>query len=292
MVDASCAICDGTHIKRLARKGQFGDPAYVVICLDDGFVYLSPRWDADGYSAYYAQEFDTEYRVETGDDLSNPCYDLVVERVSKFIGEAPNRALSIGAGKGSVLRLLETKYSGLSCSAIEPSSECRNHLSEVRGFQVLSDDVEGKWDEKCRGEFDIIILRHVLEHLLDPLATLEKIRLSLTKSGCAYIAVPNMMSPNGSLKNYFFRAPHVSYFSPPTLEVLLGRSGLQILEIKEVESELWCVVGVGEVELENNISQNHAIHQLRVIRRHARKQFFPDFIARARSFIARLIGRE
>ena len=75
----------------------------------------------------------------------------------------------------------------------------------------MSDSINSEWQKGNEKKFDIIIVRHVLEHLLDPLNSLKKVRETLTHSGVAYIAVP-MMSPKGARRYYF-----QSYFSKPTL---------------------------------------------------------------------------
>ena len=82
-------------------------------------------------------------------------------------------------------------------------------------------------------------MRHVLEHLLNPLKALKKVESVLVDNGKIYIAVPNMSKPKGKLKKYWFRIVHVSYFSINSLIILTQKAGLKPLEINEIDSELY-----------------------------------------------------
>ncbi len=286
---AHCDICGEDNVRKISKKGQFNEEVNVVLCKNDGFVYLSPRWDEEGYKQYYSQKYSAIFpQFDNQEDLIEEPYKRVVSRISPHLKNTPSNVLSIGAGKGCVLRLLKRKFENIGCSAIEPSEECRKYLSENFGYSILADDIGSNWEDGLEDFFDIIVMRHVLEHLLNPIDSLKKVRNSLNDSGIAYIAVPDMMSPKGSLKRYFFRAPHVSYFSKSTLSYFLNKACLEIIEIKEQDGELWCVVKPGDEDKTKTIPSDNFSIQLNLIRKYKKSQRIPEF----KSFIARLIGRE
>ena len=173
-------MCGHSDVTRLSSRGQYNDPANAVLCTHDGFVYLSPRMDAAGYAAYYAQSYEEEYRVEQGDAAIRPVYGLVVDRLAPHLSDAPTTALSVGAGLGSILHLLKDRHPTLACAAIEPTPGAQRHLREVKGFDVVAGDIESDWDVGREGHYDVIIMRHVLEHLLDIKSALDRIRTSLS----------------------------------------------------------------------------------------------------------------
>ena len=72
------------------------------------------------------------------------------------------------------------------------------------------------------GEFDLIILSHIVEHFLDPVGEVRKITDHLSASGVLYIEVPNadLFCPGG-LQN-----AHTYFFSPRTLAHYMGGAGL------------------------------------------------------------------
>ena len=290
MIEVSCPMCGRSDVVRLSSRGQYNDPANVVLCQHDGFVYLSPRMDAAGYADYYAQSYEEEYRVEQGDAAIRPVYGLVVDRLAPHMPDAPGTALSVGAGLGSILHLLKDRKPNLACSAIEPTPGAQRHLREVKGFDVIAGDIESEWDVGREGHYDVVIMRHVLEHLLDITSALDRIRTTLSAEGVAYIAVPDMMHPNGSLRHYWYRTPHVSYFSAPTLRHFLARSGLEVLDMAEEGHEVWCVVRKGPHE-HLDVQPGLARDQKSVIRKHVRRTVLPYTINRVRWAVGRALGR-
>jgi SAM-dependent methyltransferase len=85
--------------------------------------------------------------------------------------------------------------------------------------------------------FDLILLSHVLEHVVEPISFLRLLAKHLTSDGLVYILVPNY----GSLfVRYLFRntwsgfipLQHVWYFDPVSLETLLTLSGFSLLSVK------------------------------------------------------------
>ena len=290
MVEVPCSLCGRSDTTRLSSRGQNNDPANVVLCQHDGFVYLSPRMDTAGYAAYYAQSYEEEYRVEHSDDTIRPVYRLVTDRLAPHLSDAPSTALSVGAGLGSILHLLKDQHPALACAAIEPTPGAQRHLREVKGFDVIAGDIESDWDEGREGHYDVIIMRHVLEHLLDITSSLDRIRTTLSDEGVAYIAVPDMMHPSGSLRHSWYRTPHVVYFAATTLRHFLARSGLEVLDMVEEGHEIWCVVRKGEHGT-YEVPASHARDQMSVIRRHARSTAIPHAIQRLRWAVGRRLGR-
>ena len=61
------------------------------------------------------------------------------------------------------------------------------------GVKILTNDVDNEIDDMHHGSFDLIVMRHVLEHLENPVTALKKIVNLLSKDGILYIAVPNSL---------------------------------------------------------------------------------------------------
>ncbi|MBX9977180.1 MAG: methyltransferase domain-containing protein, partial [Alphaproteobacteria bacterium] len=84
-------------------------------------------------------------------------------------------------------------------------------------------------DEK----FDLIVMFHVLEHLLDPVAFLKNVSCYLKEKGSIIVEVPNVDDALVSFyninefKDFYFCTAHVSYFSMKTLGNCLMESGLK-----------------------------------------------------------------
>jgi ubiquinone/menaquinone biosynthesis C-methylase UbiE len=234
-----CPICKSSKYKRVASTGQFKLPTNVVICETCGFSYLNPRWTKERYDHFYTKEYDSYYRPE----VINTSYKYDKYKTAKIITERLKRdglftgqeasVIDIGSGMGDTLVYLkESILPEAQYSAIEPSTNCINNLRE-NNINVITPDVDSNWDKGREQSFDLVIMRHVLEHFLDPIGVLEKVSRVLKKDGVVYIAVPNAMKPVPPLLNYYFRVVHVSYFSTHSLSNMFRLSGLAPVILQE-----------------------------------------------------------
>jgi SAM-dependent methyltransferase len=78
--------------------------------------------------------------------------------------------------------------------------------------------------------YDLILLRHVLEHLHDPIAFLSLLRERLAPDGLIYVEVPNLRSANirlfGTIANAYQVPYHLFHFASASLDCALAASGL------------------------------------------------------------------
>lgn len=230
-----CQICSSSDEELITKFGQFGLPTQVVVCRNCGFSYLNPRWTKERYDKFYKSEYDKYYRPDvlnrSQDDSRFKNIKNILTRItcSKMLKDQPHNVLDIGCGMGDALTYLKSKvYTVAAYYAIEPSDYCCEHLKK-NGIHVISQDVDAEWAVSYSNKFDFVIMRHVLEHFLNPLGVLKSVARALSDNGIAYIAVPNAMRPKSPLLSYYFRVVHVNYFSSGSLTNLLRMAGLEAL---------------------------------------------------------------
>lgn len=235
----ACYICGPVRgTRRILERGHFGLPAHVCICKGCGLVFLNPRWAKTRYQRFYASEYDSLYRPSPRTERRQMLAKQILERVGRREFRA---VLGIGAGRGETLDLAIREYGAVALFAIEPSLECQALLPSL-GIQVIASDVEAEWKLYCPIQFDLIIMRAVLEHVLDPILALRKVASALAEGGVLYLAVPNMMAPRLPLRTDWFRAVHTYYFSAATLLRTMYMGGLEPLGgLHRGEYELYCV---------------------------------------------------
>lgn len=106
-----------------------------------------------------------------------------------WLGPVPanGRLLDVGSATGSYLRIAATR--GWHGIGVEISPEARA-IAAATGVDSSPDidDVAGL------GPFHLITLHHVLEHLVDPVGTLQRLRGLLAPGGRILIEVPNWRS--------------------------------------------------------------------------------------------------
>lgn len=274
-----CPICGNINLQKISEKGQFGIPCFVSICPSDGLVFLSPRWSKERYMHFYQYEYDSYYRpnilTSETEDEKYKNVKTVCSRLEKFNPiESKESVLDIGAGMGWSLHWIKNNYPNFrKFSAIESSDKCISNLKNVVGADIISNDIDSDWKSN---EFGLVILRHVLEHVMNPLEALKKIAENLAPDGILYIAVPDMMHPKGSLKKYWYRTVHTYYFSEMTLLSIASQANLEPIALKSENSELWGIFKKATNSSQKPVIKNVYDEQMMVIKDHARKNFIPS----------------
>jgi SAM-dependent methyltransferase len=206
-----------------------------------GLVKLSPRWSQSKYDWFYAKKYDFFYRdpgvgaaalFET--DLAGKGQTMR-ERLRDLPLPEKIRMLDIGAGTGFSFLTLPGSVK-VDAFAVEASAKCVPFLKSKGVFIVGSD-----FSAAFGNEYQFIVARHVLEHVLDPAAFLRKIRDSLAHDGYLYVAVPNAMIFNEKKASSFFRHIHTYYFNLKTFLLLCKTAGL--LPVRgEQDNEVWAIL--------------------------------------------------
>jgi 2-polyprenyl-3-methyl-5-hydroxy-6-metoxy-1,4-benzoquinol methylase len=78
---------------------------------------------------------------------------------------------------------------------VELSSEACEH-ARARGLKVFHGTVE---EFETDEQFSLIFMSHVIEHVLDPVATVTKLSKLLRSGGVLYVEMPNVASLDASL---------------------------------------------------------------------------------------------
>jgi 2-polyprenyl-3-methyl-5-hydroxy-6-metoxy-1,4-benzoquinol methylase len=286
--NVNCLVCGENNYHNYSDKGQFNLPTHVVICKHCGFSYLNPRWSNERYNAFYKNEYDDYYRPEVKSKYTYDVYLPIknnLKRLDKFgyLKNQPENIIDIGCGMGdSLIYLKQQVFKTANYYAIEPSSFCQQHLSK-NGIELLSTDVNADWSNGNENKFDVVIMRHVLEHFLDPIAVLKKAASILKKDGLLIIAVPNAKKPTKRLIKNYFRVVHVSYFSKTSLTNALSLSGLKpgvLLEGDEFDAyELFCVAQKTNDELSVKFDKEECQKQIEVYNQTKKLDFYYDFKA-------------
>lgn len=138
------------------------------------------------------------------------------------------KVLDIGCGTGDFLKY--AKDSGMLVQGIEPDESARN-LCEQKGIAVSK-----SLHEITEGEFNVITLWHVLEHVKDPNVYFEFFKEKLAVNGTLLIAVPNFRSYDAQYYKEYWAAwdvpRHLWHFSKKTMKKLGTEHGFDLMHIK------------------------------------------------------------
>lgn len=149
---------------------------------------------------------------------------------------APGTLLDIGAGRGRFVA--QARAAGWDARGVEPS------LRGVGGARALGIELErGEIGDAtvAAGSLDAATLWHVLEHVDDPNAAVERIAGWLRPGGALLVGVPNLGSVQarvGGARWYHLDVPrHRTHFTVAGLHALLRRHGLEPVATHHVLAE-------------------------------------------------------
>lgn len=152
------------------------------------------------------------------------------------------RILDVGCGSGKLGAEFKKRGAYAVGSDISPVAvkEAKARLDEV--FLVQSEDVLPR--NTSQGQFDLIILAEILEHVFDPVAMLIKANKFLKSGGHFIITTPNFMVWTNRLKfllgkftyqsEGMFDFGHIRWFSHSYLKEVFKEAGLKVVAEKHI----------------------------------------------------------
>jgi 2-polyprenyl-3-methyl-5-hydroxy-6-metoxy-1,4-benzoquinol methylase len=236
MEDVPCPLC-GKHngeVMLSAKDYLCGVPGLFKVqkCRNCNMCYLSPAPCAEDMHKIYPDIYHENFMSE------QPSW--IKERLDFLKTVSPGgRLLEVGCAAGHFLD--KAREAGYEVSGIELDAAAGDYARRRYGLNVETGSV---LDAKLPGHFfDLIVLFDVFEHLISPVACLEKLRAALVQGGHIIVRVPNFSSYEARLfkQNWYpLDLPrHLSHFSPDTLAKMLSGAGFSLLRIvHEVEPEI------------------------------------------------------
>lgn len=175
-----------------------------------------------------------------GSGLAAPLLRAFDRRRLSFLARAgahpPGRLLDIGAGRGRFVA--QARAAGWDADGIEPSARGVAG-GRAQGIELQQAGIEDA--ALTPASLDAATLWHVLEHLDDPGAAVERIAGWLRPGGLLLVGVPNLASIQaraGGARWYHLDVPrHRTHFTVDGLHALLRRHGLEPVATHHVLAE-------------------------------------------------------
>ena len=118
---------------------------------------------------------------------------------------------------------------------IEPTIDSYN-IAKSKGYSVINDYLNVETAESIKeqhGKFDLLMARHVLEHISDLPNMIKSIDILLCDNGYILIEVPNFERCLQSY-NYALWEEHVNYFTFATMKHYLSQIGISIIHEESI----------------------------------------------------------
>lgn len=236
---AACPVCTGTNIRVLEAASDL--QAFITsgdvftfhmglsACNGCGFIFVNPRPTQDELTRYYGLQARKPRAYATLDKPFSDLLDFQAAFVKKcWAGLGHQRILDVGSAEGFFLKRLAAECTELpQLEGVEPGSVYAETARGLLPDAIIHEQVLEESDLPHRS-YDLVTLRHVLEHLVEPVVALTIIQKLLKPSGVLHIEVPDVTAIPASISP-FIHHEHMNSFTPDTLRLAIERSGFEIL---------------------------------------------------------------
>jgi len=193
--------------------------------------------EADLPSYYESEEYISH--TDSKRTLMDKVYQLIknysLKRKLKLINKlngTKGHLLDIGCGTGDLLSVCEKD--GWKISGTEPSKKARElAVNKISSKERIKEGLN-EFSDRDAGNFDIITMWHVLEHVPNLLEYIEKLKELLTQDGYLIVAVPNFKSYDAIHYKEFWAAydvpRHLWHFSEKSIRHIFGQHDFDVVK--------------------------------------------------------------
>ena len=171
--------------------------------------------------------------------------DLILQKINNHKKLVGLDILDFGCGSGFTLGRVSSLYPSNILYGFDYDLKNIKNLNKIKNFKKLySQDIL-----KIKKKFDVIILNHVFEHLVNPNLYLKKIKNLLKKNGLIILQMPNIS------KNFtdIFTFDHICYYDQNTLQNLLNKINFFDYSFKVcIPKEITCFLNIKKLKKKKN----------------------------------------
>ena len=227
-----CRLCGSDDLTLWMREGRHRDLNYFRCGNCTLWNYdLDCGLDQTQYTETYVSPNDTGHKYNR-DNLKS--WAFLEQHTS-----GPGKLLDIGCGSGGLL--YPARQAGWEVRGMELSEQTAKNIRDDQGFDVIVSNFL-EYDNPDGDQYDVVVLRHVLEHLPDSRLAMTKIGELLVDGGLALLEFPNTRSVSYSIKRHLknrglknkkystdWRPGHCNEFCRESFNYLLEETGFELL---------------------------------------------------------------
>jgi SAM-dependent methyltransferase len=238
-----CPITQSANWEPLCVGDRYGMGVETMINAESGYIATNPRPTEYALNQFYQNSYRDYYfsfpDPEGGDYRTSYNYKVCCRRAkwlhefcSPYLVGSDLKVIDVGCADGLFLSEIKNAHPDFVLYGIEPDPRYGGFAERSTGAQVhigdLNEIIEAQSD--WNGQFDLLVLSHVLEHLCAPNVKLAKMRELLKPDGLILIEVPNIASLcwHGS---GMFHIGHINQFYPDTMIKLVENAGFELVDI-------------------------------------------------------------
>lgn len=237
---SSCRLCGSQNLRLYYTEGNDNQFKFYK-CLNCKLVNydMSTGLDQEKVRKNFIDPRNNKHEMNKRQEQT---YNFIKRYITR-----PGRLLDIGCGNGGLLLL--AGRDGWKVNGIELFPFLADSIKKAIGIDIKVCnflEYEVAEDES----YDLVTLRHVLEHLPDSILAMNKIHALLKSSGCALLEFPNINSLDLRFKRFLRRngihrkkiSPdyvphHCNEFCKESFEFLLVKTGFRLIRWQTYSSK-------------------------------------------------------
>lgn len=226
-----CTEREALHLGLDLWKGENG--FFIVQCRKCGLVYTDPRPTSEAIGSWYPDNyapFEGMFEKSLVDRVKDKLISRDVRNMRGYRDR--NTVFEVGCGNADFLAALRDDRWFV--AGVDMSQQAVEIAEKKHGLIIGKGSLLDT--HYYDGFFDMIIMKHVLEHVHDPMANLKEAFRILRPGGVLFIWAPNFGSIEDKVFGrywYMFNIPlHLYHFSCETLKQYLAEAGFRVTAVK------------------------------------------------------------
>ena len=255
---SKCPLCNSTNISNYMEVKDYfftQEMFSLSICKECKFVFTNPV--PSNLSKYYeTTEYFSHNTSANGvlGKLYSTLRNINIKRKYKLVKKynKSGSILDIGCGTGELLSFF--KKNNWKTKGIEPNISARTFARENYDLEIEQEKALSTYEPKS---FDVISMWHVLEHVPDMHERIKRVSELLKDDGTAYIALPNLNSPDSKKYGNYWSAldvpRHLYHFTQQTFNKLSSLNNMKIIHAEPMKFDSYYVSMLSEKYKNNSM---------------------------------------
>lgn len=250
----TCPVCSGTNFESVPR------PSSLDLWRCRNCTLLVLHKEDDSLFAEVEQEyFGDGYLRRQGPLAERILQNKAKLRIRDIQRQQPTgKFLDLGCGTGELVGAAQA--AGYDVEGLDYSIPLARHVAKKYGVVVH----EGESSQVAlHARYDVVAMSHVIEHVLQPQATLRAVAAMLKPGGLLYLATPNIDCWEAKYRGWSSYEPyHLMYFNPHTIELLLQQTNFRALNIRTGEPySAWLNTALRSALPDQHATARDAVHE-------------------------------
>lgn len=224
----ACNLCGSTDLMASIRYDRYGYRINLSHCKGCGLVFINPRMTAAAYAAFYQGPYRAlvsafHCRVinsETVEADQAPYAEALAQLLAPHIPASSfGKLIDVGGSTGVVAAALCKRFHYFGTVVDVADEELER--AKAKGLRVIKGTAE---DFTRMDLFDLAVLCQTIDHLLDPMRVLIKLRNALAEAGFLFVDILNYESKRE------LKIDHPFYFTKLTMQAMLWKARFAVCQ--------------------------------------------------------------